>query len=82
MARQHHKWGIPKYLPVGLRIANKTGTLNYVKNDSGIVFFEGRPYVLSVFTTKKDPSAFGRMWVPQVSRIVYEWCVAAAPNNI
>ena len=82
MTRQHHKWGIPKYLPGSLRIANKTGTLNYVKNDSGIVFFEGRPYVLSVFTTKKDPNAFGLMWVPQVSRIVYEWCVASAPNNI
>jgi beta-lactamase class A len=78
MARQHHKWGIPKYLPPNLRIANKTGTLNYVKNDSGIVFFEGRPYVLSVFTTKKDPKSFGKMWVPQVSRIVYEWCVSAA----
>jgi beta-lactamase class A len=78
MSRQHHKWGIPKYLPGTLRIANKTGTLNYVKNDSGIVFFEGRPYVLSVFTTKKEAKAFGKTWIPQVSRIVYDWCLAAA----
>ncbi len=81
MARQHNKWGIPKYLPVSLRIANKTGTLNYVKNDSGIVFFEERPYVLTVFTTKKEASAFGRTWVSQVSRIVYEWCVSAAIDS-
>ncbi|NBV41194.1 serine hydrolase, partial [bacterium] len=37
MARQHVKWGIPKYLPNQLKIANKTGTLAYVKNDAGIV---------------------------------------------
>lgn len=82
MARQHHKWGIPKYLPGGLRIANKTGTLNYVRNDAGIVFFEGRPYVLSVFTTKKDPKNFVATWVPQVSRIVYEWCVSSTQQGI
>jgi len=39
---------IPKYLPPDLKVANKPGELEAVRNDSGVVFVEGRPYVISV----------------------------------
>ena len=42
---------IPRYLPADLRIANKPGALEAVRNDSGIVFVEGRPYVICVMTS-------------------------------
>ena len=42
---------IPRDLPPGLRIANKPGALEGVRNDSGIVFVEGRPYVICVMTS-------------------------------
>jgi beta-lactamase class A len=73
MGRQHVKWGIPKYLPSQVRVANKTGTLAYVKNDTGIVFVDDRPYVISVFTSKAPTRPFGTTWVAQISRIVYDW---------
>lgn len=41
---------IPHDLPPGLKIANKPGELEAVRNDSGIVFVEGRPYVICVMT--------------------------------
>ncbi|HEY1679065.1 MAG TPA: serine hydrolase [Candidatus Sulfotelmatobacter sp.] len=41
---------IPRDLPPGLKIANKPGELEAVRNDSGIVFVEGRPYVICVMT--------------------------------
>jgi beta-lactamase class A len=41
---------IPRDLPAGLKIANKPGALEGVRNDSGIVFVEGRPYVICVMT--------------------------------
>ena len=41
---------IPRDLPAGLKIANKPGALEAVRNDSGIVFVEGRPYVICVMT--------------------------------
>jgi len=41
---------IPRDLPAGLKIANKPGELEAVRNDSGIVFVEGRPYVICVMT--------------------------------
>jgi beta-lactamase class A len=41
---------IPRDLPADLKIANKPGALEAVRNDSGIVFVEGRPYVICVMT--------------------------------
>jgi len=41
---------IPRDLPADLRVANKPGSLEAVRNDSGIVFVEGRPYVICVMT--------------------------------
>ena len=42
---------IPRDLPPGLMVANKPGELEGVRNDSGIVFVEGRPYVICVMTS-------------------------------
>ena len=42
---------IPRNLPAEMRIANKPGALEAVRNDSGIVFVEGRPYVICVMTS-------------------------------
>ena len=42
---------IPRELPADLKIANKPGSLEAVRNDSGIVFVEGRPYVICVMTS-------------------------------
>jgi beta-lactamase class A len=41
---------IPRDLPPDLKIANKPGELEAVRNDSGIVFVEGRPYVICLMT--------------------------------
>jgi beta-lactamase class A len=41
---------IPRDLPADLKVANKPGELEAVRNDSGIVFVEGRPYVICVMT--------------------------------
>jgi beta-lactamase class A len=42
---------MPRLLPDDLKIANKPGALEGVRNDSGVVFVEKRPYVLCVMTT-------------------------------
>ena len=41
---------LPRDLPADLKVANKPGELEAVRNDSGIVFVEGRPYVICVMT--------------------------------
>jgi beta-lactamase class A len=42
---------IPRDLPAYVKVADKPGALEAVRNDSGIVFVEGRPYVICVMTS-------------------------------
>ena len=42
---------IPRDLPPDLKVANKPGELEAVRNDSGVVFVAGRPYVICVMTS-------------------------------
>lgn len=42
---------IPRDLPANLKVANKPGSLEAVRNDSGIVFVERRPFVICVMTS-------------------------------
>lgn len=41
---------VPRDLPPDVKVANKPGALEAVRNDSGIVFVAGRPYVICVMT--------------------------------
>jgi beta-lactamase class A len=47
----HKESYIPRELPEDLKVANKPGELEGVRNDSGIVFTGNRPYAISVMTT-------------------------------
>jgi beta-lactamase class A len=47
----HKDSWIPRNLPDDLKIANKPGSLEGVRNDSGVIFVDKRPYVLCVMTT-------------------------------
>jgi beta-lactamase class A len=51
MLSMHKDSFIPRDLPDGLQIANKPGELEAVRNDSGIVFLQNRPYIICVMTT-------------------------------
>jgi beta-lactamase class A len=50
LSTNKNSW-IPRDLPADLKIADKPGALEAVRNDSGIVFLEGRPYVICVMTS-------------------------------
>jgi beta-lactamase class A len=50
LATPKDSW-MPRLLPDDLKIANKPGALEGVRNDSGVIFVEKRPYVLCVMTT-------------------------------
>jgi beta-lactamase class A len=51
MLSTHKDSWIPRELPDDLRIADKPGALEGVRNDSGIVFVQNRPFVICVMTT-------------------------------
>jgi beta-lactamase class A len=50
LATHKDSW-IPRDLPEDLKIADKPGALEGVRNDSGVIFVDKRPYILCVMTT-------------------------------
>jgi beta-lactamase class A len=62
---------IPRDLPPGLAVANKPGELEAVRNDSGIVFVEGRPYVICIMTAYLRNEREGEEAISKVSLDVW-----------
>ena len=66
LSTNKNSW-IPRDLPADLKIANKPGALEAVRNDSGIVFVEGRPYVMCVMTAYLRNERDGEEAISKVS---------------
>ena len=48
---------IPKYLPLGIPVAHKTGELDRVKHDAGIVYAPTGDYIFVVMTDSANPQS-------------------------
>jgi beta-lactamase class A len=70
--------GIHEGLPLDIDTASKTGELPGARGETGIVFLEGRPFVLSVMSAFIDDR---RSPVPEVTRIVYRYFEKLAGAN-
>lgn len=46
---------IPKYLPQDIKVAHKTGELDYVRHDAGIVYGKKAPYIFVFLTDTPHP---------------------------
>jgi beta-lactamase class A len=66
LSTNKNSW-IPRDLPAEVKIANKPGALEGVRNDSGIVFVEGRPYVICVMTAFLTNERDGEQAISKVS---------------
>jgi beta-lactamase class A len=62
---------LPRDLPDGVRIANKPGELEGVRNDAGIVFLTDRPYVICVMTTYLADERAGEEAIGRISAVTY-----------
>ena len=62
-----------KGLPEGVASADKSGELEGVRVDAGIVFAKNRPYVLCVMTTFLKDEAEGERAIESISRAAYEY---------
>src|SRR5882724_9790258 len=67
----HKQSFIPRDLPEGVKIANKPGELEGVRNDSGVVFVENRPYVICVMTTYLRQERDGEEAITEISAAAY-----------
>lgn len=78
---------IPKFLPVGTAVAHKTGTMDRVANDVGIVYSPKGDYILSLFYNgntaseeeyrENDHNFFSENLLAVISREIYDAYVGA-----
>jgi beta-lactamase class A len=81
LIRQKHRWGIPKFLPQNIIIANKTGALSGVRNDAAIVFYKDKPYILSIFSNNVSSNLQGNYIVRTISWEIFNWKENLYTNN-
>lgn len=62
-----------KGLPPGVESADKSGELEGVRVDAGIVFAKNRPYVLCVMATFLKDETEGERAIEEISRATYEY---------
>ncbi len=72
MLSTHKDSFLPRLLPDGVRIANKPGELEAVRNDSGIVFVPNRPYVICVMTAYLRNERAGEDAISRISEAAYQ----------
>jgi len=71
MLSTHKVSFIPRELPDGVKIANKPGELEAVRNDSGIVFAQNRSYVICVMTSYLRRERDGEEAISKISAAAY-----------
>lgn len=64
---------IPAKLSEGVKVAHKTGELDGVRNDAGIVFLNGNPYLIVMMTKNLKNVDEGVENEAEVSKIVYDY---------
>ena len=65
----------------GVAVANKTGTLEGVEADAGIVYVSERPYVLCVLTTYLNDNAAGDAAIAAASRAAFDYFSRLAKSS-
>jgi len=65
---------IPKYLPVEIAVAHKTGLEKEVCHDAGIVFTKSGDYIICVLTKHINPdSRLSKEFIAKISLDVYKY---------
>jgi beta-lactamase class A len=64
---------IPRLLPAELTIANKSGNLDGVRNDAGIVFVPNRPFAIAVMTTFAKDELGAEQSIAQIAQTAWSY---------
>ncbi|TVQ09390.1 MAG: serine hydrolase [Balneolaceae bacterium] len=62
---------IPRYLPDSIHVAHKTGTLTYVRGDSGIIFGE-KPVIVTIFAEDFGDLETAEEQIGEIARLIHE----------
>jgi beta-lactamase class A len=62
---------IKKYLPDSIQVAHKTGTLDYIRGDAGIIFAE-EPFIMSIFAGDFDDLKTSEERMAELAKIIFD----------
>lgn len=72
LKRQQVTGRLDLYLPEEIIIAHKTGDLDYLEHDAGIVYLENNHYIICVLTDNNISNKDGREIIGKISKLVYQ----------
>jgi beta-lactamase class A len=72
LKRQQVRGRLDLYLPEDLVIAHKTGDLDNLEHDAGIVYVPDNEYIICVLTNETQTNMDGREIIGKISKMVYE----------
>lgn len=72
LSRQRVHDSLKRYLVEDIQIAHKTGSLDSVEHDAGIVFNPMNDYIIGVFVTEVTNNDEARQFIGRLSKAVYE----------
>ncbi|MDD2958815.1 MAG: class A beta-lactamase-related serine hydrolase [Lachnospiraceae bacterium] len=73
MLNQNTRYKIPKGLPDGVEVGNKTGEMDTVENDAAIVYSDACDYILCVFSNDWDSKDTALTQIQEISAAVYDF---------
>ena len=71
LSRQRITDSLKRYIADDIKIAHKTGSLETVEHDVGIVFTEKNDYIIGVFVTEHTNNEEAKQIIGKISRIIY-----------
>lgn len=72
LKQQQLTYKLPLYLPEDVEIAHKTGELESVTHDAGIVYTDAGDYIIVVMSESEEPEVAANV-IAEVSKEVYEY---------
>ncbi len=79
LSRQRVNDRLPALLPPGTVVAHKSGDLDGVQNDAGILFTPRGPVITVVLTNQQTDETQARQAIARVSRLVYDYVLRGGP---
>lgn len=62
-----------RYMPEGLIVAHKSGTLDKLEHETGIFWVDGNDYVLTIFTQNQESNSAARDFIGQLSLDIFQF---------
>ncbi|MBI2049432.1 serine hydrolase [Candidatus Roizmanbacteria bacterium] len=71
---------LPKYLPSGTVVAHKTGEIDFLTHDAGIVYTKNGDYIIVVFSESNNPAG-AEDRIAQISKAVYDYFMSSKNSS-